>query len=88
MGHMMLTVENYPDLKSDQTMLHAMQTYNETEAQITAARRFYNSAAVALNNAIEIFPGNIIANMLNVKALPLFEAEEAARASIDVNQFL
>ena len=87
MGQMMLNVENYPTLKSDQTMLHAMQTYNEVEAQITAARRFYNSSVTALNNAIQIFPGNIIANMIGVKEMPFFQAEEAVRASIDANQF-
>lgn len=88
MGQMMLTVENYPDLKSNQTMAQAMQTYNEVEAQITAARRFYNSAVSALNNSIQIFPGNLIANMLHVNPLPFFEVEEKARESIDANQFL
>lgn len=88
MGQMMLNVENYPTLKSDQTMLHAMQTYNEVEAQITAARRFYNSSVTALNNAIQIFPGNMIAQMLGVQEMPFFEAEEAAKASIDADQFL
>ncbi len=88
MGNLMLSVENYPDLKSDQTMIQAMQTYNEVEAQITAARRFYNSSVTDLNNAVQIFPGNIIAGMANVKVMPFFEAEEAARASVDANTFL
>ncbi|MBU6234754.1 MAG: LemA family protein [Alphaproteobacteria bacterium] len=88
MGTLMMNVENYPTLKSDQTMLQAMQTYNEVEAQITAARRFYNSSVTELNNAVEIFPGNIIAGMAGVKAMPFFEAEEAARAAVDASQYL
>ena len=44
MGQIMLNVENYPQLKSDQTMIQAMQTYAEVEEHIAAARRFYNSA--------------------------------------------
>ena len=46
MGQIMVAVENYPDLKSDQTMVTAMQTYNEVEEHIAAARRFYNSAVL------------------------------------------
>ena len=42
MGQLMVNVENYPQLKSDQTMIQAMQTYSEVEEHIAAARRFYN----------------------------------------------
>ena len=52
MGQLMVSVENYPQLKSDQTMMTAMQTYNEVEEHIAAARRFYNSAVLELNNAV------------------------------------
>ena len=44
-------------------MIQAQQTYNEVEAQIAAARRFYNSSVTALNNAVQIFPGNLIASI-------------------------
>jgi len=88
MGSFMVNVENYPTLKSDQTMIQAQQTYNEVEAQITAARRFYNASVTDLNNAVQIFPGNIIAKLAGVSELPFYEAEEAARASIDANQYL
>ncbi|MDC1050512.1 LemA family protein, partial [bacterium] len=55
MGKLMISMEAYPDLKSDRTMVQAQKTYNEVEAQIAAARRFYNSAVSDLNNSIEIF---------------------------------
>lgn len=88
MGQLMVAVEDYPDLKSDQTMLHAMQTYNEVEEQIAAARRFYNSAVTSLNNAVQIFPGNIIANMAGVSEMPFYEAEEAAKVPVNADAFL
>lgn len=88
MGSLMVNVENYPTLKSDQTMIQAMQTYNEVEAQITAARRFYNSSVTELNNAVQIFPGNIIAGMAGVREMPFFETDEAAKAPIDASQYL
>ena len=84
----MVRVEAYPDLKSDQTMGQAMQTYNEVEAQIAAARRFYNSAVTALNNSVQIFPGNIIANMAGVSEMPFYETDDAARAPVNADDFL
>ena len=84
MGQLLVSVENYPQLKSDQTMIMAMQTYNEQEEHIAAARRFYNSAVLELNNAVEIFPGSVIAGMLAIKQLPFFEVEnEQERKAIN-----
>ena len=84
----MVRVENYPQLSSSQNMIEAQQSYNEIEAQIVAARRFYNAAVNSLANSIQIFPGNILANLIGIKAMPLFEAEEEVRASVDANKFL
>ena len=84
-----LSVENYPDLKSNQTMLQAMQSFNEVEEHIAAARRFYNAALNELKNTAEIFPGNIVASIVGVKAdMPFFEAEAAAKERIDVSRFM
>lgn len=82
MRQLMLSVENYPALKSDQTMVQAMQTNNEVEAQITAARRFYNSAVNDLNNAVQIFPGNLIARLAGVNEMPFFTADEADKQPV------
>ena len=88
MSSLMLRVENYPDLKSSQNMIQAQQTYNEIEAQISAARRFYNSAVASLRNSIQIFPGNILAMIVRVKEMPLYEADEASKVAIDASKFL
>ena len=87
MGQLMVSVENYPQLKSDQTMIQAMQTYNEQEEHIAAARRFYNSAVKELNNAVEIFPSSLVAMLLNIKQAPFFEASEQDRQRIDASQY-
>ncbi len=88
MGQLMITVEDYPDLKSDQTMIQAQQSYNEVEAQIAAARRFYNSSVTALNNAVQIFPGNLIAQFAGVVSMPFYEADETAREPVNASEFL
>ena len=83
----MVNVENYPQLKSDQTMIQAMQTYSEVEEHIAAARRFYNSAVNDLNNAVEIFPSSVIASSLNIQPYPFFKAEEAAKEPINAANY-
>lgn len=88
MGQLMVQVENYPDLKSDNTMIQAMQTYNEVEAQISAARRFYNAAVTSLNNAVQIFPGTLIARVAGVEEMPFFEAEEQVHKPVNADDFL
>ena len=87
MGRLIVSVENYPQLKSDATMVQAMQTYNEVEEHISAARRFYNSAVKELNNAVEIFPSSFVAMLLNIKQAPFFEASEQERQRIDASQY-
>ena len=80
-----VSLENYPDLKSNQTMIAAMQSMNEVEEHISAARRFYNSNVNRLKNAAEIFPGNIVAAMagVNYKDTPFFEISEAERPEVE-----
>ena len=89
MGQLMVSVENYPQLKSDQTMIQAMSTYNEVEEHIAAARRFYNSAVLELNNAVETVPTKWFAESLGIKSeLPYFEiTDEKERKSIDAKAF-
>ncbi len=87
MGQLFVNVENYPQLKSDQTMVQAMQTYNEVEEHIAAARRFYNSAVNELNNAVEIFPSSIIASALGISSCPFFVANEQERTSINASDY-
>ena len=87
MGQILVSVENYPQLKSDQTMVTAMQTYNEVEEHIAAARRFFNAAALDLKNAIEIFPSSIFAQMLNIKPTAFFTIEEKERQSINASDY-
>lgn len=87
MGQIMVAVENYPQLKSDQTMITAMQTYNEIEEHIAAARRFYNSAVLELNNAVEIFPSSMIAGMLNIRKQEFFQVDEAETKPINAADF-
>lgn len=82
-----ISVENYPDLKSNQTMLQAMNAMQEVEESIAAARRFYNAAVNDLNNAVEIFPSSMIARWLNIQQAVFFEAPEEEKQPINAGDF-
>lgn len=87
LGQLFVSVENYPQLKSDQTMLQTMQTYSEVEEHIAAARRFYNSAVKDLNNSVEIFPSSLVAAIIGIKSCPFFETDETARQPISAEEY-
>lgn len=84
MMRLMAVAENYPSLKSDGPMIEAQKTYEEVETNIAAARRFYNSAVGDLRNAVQIFPGALVAGLAGVGTLPpFFEAAAEDRAPVD-----
>lgn len=89
LGHLKVAMENYPTLKSDTAMLQAMQTYNEVEEHIAAARRFYNSALTQFNNSVMIFPSSLfkgfVADALGSK---YYECDESEKVSINAGDFL
>lgn len=84
MRGIMVAVENYPDLKANQNFMQLQGSLNEIEEQISAARRAYNAAVTDLNNAVEMFPTNIIAGMMSLKQRQLFEISEQERKNVDV----
>jgi LemA protein len=86
MRGIMVAVENYPDLKANQNFLQLQGSLNEIEEQISAARRAYNASVTDYNNALEMFPTNILAGMMSYKAKTLFEISAAERQNVDVGK--
>ena len=58
---------------------------NEIEEQISAARRAYNAAVTDYNNAVEMFPTNIVAPMMRYKLKKVFEINEEQRQDVDTD---
>jgi len=79
---LMLTVESYPDLKANQNFLNLQSTWTESEEQIAAARRSYNSAVTDYNDAIMMFPGSIVAGMLSYQPNVVLSNTEEERQNI------
>ena len=85
LGGLMVAVENYPDLKANENFLHLQHTLNELEEHIAAARRAYNQSVTDYNNAIEMFPTNIMAGFMHLTRKNVFETPENERSNVDVN---
>jgi len=62
LGRLLAVMENYPQLKSDQNVMHLQEQLTTTENQIAFSRHAYNDAVLNLNNRIQTFPSNLIAN--------------------------
>jgi LemA protein len=86
LGGIMVAVENYPDLKANQNFLQLQRAMNEIEEQISAARRAYNAAVTAYNNAVEMFPTNVAASMMRYKIKKVFEISEEQREDVDAEK--
>ena len=61
--NLIVSVEAYPDLKSNQNFLELQRQLAETEDRIAAGRRFYNANVRVYNTKVESVPSNIIAGM-------------------------
>lgn len=83
-GGIMVSVERYPELKANENFMQLQRTLNEIEEQLSATRRSYNMSVTEYNNALEMFPSNIIAGMFSFKAKNLFQISEQERQNVDV----
>lgn len=70
--------EAYPDLKANQNFLALQEELTATEGRVAYARQFYNDAVLAYHNAIEQFPGVLVARLGSFGRREYFEAEPAA----------
>ncbi|WP_319522567.1 LemA family protein [uncultured Desulfosarcina sp.] len=87
-GKIMVAAENYPDLKASENFINLQASLNEVEEQISAARRAYNASVKDYNNALEMFPSNIVARLMGYQKKVFFEIDAQERKNVDVGQLL
>ncbi|MDP2100688.1 MAG: LemA family protein [Methylobacter sp.] len=85
LGSITVAMEAYPDLKANENVMHLQRSLNEAEEQISAARRAYNQAVTDLNNAIEMFPTNMMAGWMNLQRKAVFEITTTERQNVNVH---
>ena len=75
---LMVVVEQYPDLKANQTMLQLQEEITSTENRIAFARQAYNDEVMTYNTKREVFPNSLVASAFAFQAAQPLELESPA----------
>ncbi|MBX3696249.1 MAG: LemA family protein [Dokdonella sp.] len=75
LGRLFALSEAYPDLKANQNMMQLSEELTSTENKVAFARQAYNDSVMSYNNAREVFPSSIVANMFSFQPAQLLEIE-------------
>jgi LemA protein len=78
LARLMVVVEKYPDLKSNQNFLELQSQLEGTENRITVERMKFNDTTREFNTFIKSFPQNLLAGIFGFESKPYFEAKEGA----------
>nr|WP_299073099.1 LemA family protein [uncultured Allomuricauda sp.] len=85
LSRLLVTVERYPDLKSNQNFLELQSQLEGTENRINVERNRFNDIAGEYNITIEKIPTNIIASIANFDPVALFSSNPGSENAPDVN---
>jgi LemA protein len=86
LGRLLVVVENYPQLKSNENFLRLQDELAGTENRIAVERRRYNETLQDYNTYISLFPNNLIASLSGfARNDAYFKADEGARQAPKVN---
>ena len=75
MGRLFALSESYPDLKANQNMMQLTEELTSTENKVTFARQAFNDSVMGYNNALQVFPANMVAGMFGFVEAIFFEVE-------------
>ena len=81
LSRLLVTVEQYPDLKASENFLALQSQLEGTENRITVERQKFNEAARNYNQYIRKFPRNIIASMFDFEKVGYFKAQAGAEVA-------
>ena len=84
--NILVTAENYPDLKANSNFTVLQNTLKDLEDQISSSRIGYNSIVTSYNNGIEMFPSNFVAGLMGLQRKPVFEIPVEERKNVNVKE--
>ena len=79
LGRLLVVVENYPQLKSNEAFVGLMDELAGTENRLAVARMRYNEEVQTYNVMVKRFPTNLYATAFNFKEAPYYEITEAQK---------
>jgi LemA protein len=87
LGRLFALAEAYPDLKANQNMMQVSEELTSTENKVAFARQAFNDAVMSYNNAREMFPNSVVANMFAFSPAQLLEIESPEKRAVPVVKF-
>jgi LemA protein len=85
LSRLLVIVERYPELKSNQNFIRLQDELAGTENRIAVARKRYNDSVRTFNTRIRRFPASIVADRMGFTTREYFEIEEGAREVPEVD---
>ncbi len=83
LNRLIVSVENYPDLKANEEYLTLQAQLTGCENRILTERERFNETAKVYNQSVRKFPSNLIAKMFGFEKRPYFEADNGSEKAPD-----
>lgn len=77
--------EAYPELKANTNFLQLQAELTDTENKIAYSRQFFNDTVLIYNNAIQMFPANLLAGLFGFTARDSFDISEEESQAVKVS---
>lgn len=84
LSRLLVSVERYPDLKSNQNFMNLQTQLEGTENRINVERNRYNSTVGKYNTHIKVFPNSIFAGWFNFEEMTRYTANEGSENAVEV----
>ena len=84
--NILVSAENYPELKANSSFSDLQHTLKDLEEQIAGSRIGYNGIVTEYNNGIEMFPSNFVAGLMGLQRKPVFEIPAEERKNVNVRE--
>jgi LemA protein len=87
LGRLFAVAEAYPELQADENFRQLQDELAQTENRIAVSRQVYNDSVLSFNNAVQTFPGLVVAGPFNFTVREFFDVEEEAQREAPVVDF-
>ena len=85
LSKLLVSVERYPDLKSNANFLELQSQLEGTENRINVARDRYNEGVNNYNKHIKVFPNSVLAGIFNFEEMSRYKANAGSENAPDIN---
>jgi LemA protein len=79
LGRLFAVAEAYPELQADENFRQLQATLEETENRVAVSRQVYNDTVLTYNNAVQTFPGVVLAGPFGFSIREFFDVEDEAQ---------